>query len=223
MKRVLILVEGITEANFTQDVLAPHLLSKGIFLQKPSVIVTKIVVGKPYFKGGVSKYNVIKEQLFNLLKDTNVSAVTTMFDYYAFPKDFIGWQTIPAGDVYQKITHLEKIFGDDFQSSRFIPFLMLHEFENLLFSHVEEISTEFAPDKKSRELEQIRAKFPSPEEINDNPNTTASKRLVSLFPDYQKDVNGRNIARRIGLAKIREACQHFDTWVRKLEQLAQAE
>lgn len=57
------------------------------------------------FKGGVSKYAPIKDELIKLCQASN-SIVTTMFDYYAMPEDTpsIDHQDI---DIYKRIDFIE--------------------------------------------------------------------------------------------------------------------
>lgn len=74
------------------------------------------------------------------------------------------------------------------------------------------------PGKKSKVL-KIRNQFNSPEEIDDNPNTSPSKRILGIFPGYQKVFDGPLIVGKIGLQKIRDECVHFNDWVTKLETL----
>jgi hypothetical protein len=74
------------------------------------------------------------------------------------------------------------------------------------------------PGKKD-EMLKIKRKFKSPENIDDNPSSTPSKRLYKIFPDYEKVADGPIIVERIGLKKIREECAHFDRWVTRLEKL----
>jgi len=62
----------------------------------------------------------------------------------------------------------------------------------------------------------IRAQFPSPEHIDDDPLTAPSKRIQGLLPDYQKPVARLLIAQRIGLAKMRSECHHFGDWITRL-------
>ncbi|HJK29570.1 MAG TPA: DUF4276 family protein, partial [Methanocorpusculum sp.] len=60
----------------------------------------------------------------------------------------------------------------------------------------------------------------APEEINTSPETAPSKRLKKLYPHYSKTVEGMAIAERIGLAKMRKCCPHFNAWITELEQVA---
>ena len=99
------------------------------------------------------------------------------------------------------------------------PYLMTHEFEALLFSKPSEISLALNAPMASGPLEQIRASFPTPEEINDNPLTAPSKRITSILPGYKKVVHGPNVAGRIGLQLMRQQCTHFSDWIGWLEDL----
>ena len=69
------------------------------------------------------------------------------------------------------------------------------------------------------ELGEVRSSFPSPEDINDNPDTAPSKRIKMLLPEYQKVVAGPLIAKETGLDTIRAECPRFADWLAKLESL----
>lgn len=62
-------------------------------------------------------------------------------------------------------------------------------------------------------MKAIRASVASPEEINEGPTTAPSKRLLGLFPGYQKTLYGPMAAAAQGLAPLRAACPHFNQWV----------
>jgi hypothetical protein len=132
MKKVHILVEGQTEVTFVREVLYPHLFSHGIVLQ-PKLVVTKRVKAGGHFKGGVVSYDQVKRDLERLLRDTSASLVTTLLDYYGLPTDFPGQGTKPGGDCYARVTHVEDAFARDIADPRFLPHLVLHEFEALVF------------------------------------------------------------------------------------------
>ena len=70
-----------------------------------------------------------------------------------------------------------------------------------------------------QELTAIRKEFPTPEDINDDPNTEPSKRIEQIFADYDKPTDGPLIAQEIGLAAIRAQCPRFNAWVARLESL----
>jgi hypothetical protein len=75
-----------------------------------------------------------------------------------------------------------------------------------------------APDTRVR-LEEIRNGFPTPEDINDDPLTTPSARVLNVFPGYRKGLHGPLAPGRIGLDVMRRECAHFNQWVSRLESL----
>ena len=103
-------------------------------------------------------------------------------------------------------------------SSRFIPFVMMHEFEALLFSYCELLLSGSASPSSPNGSQAIRDAFGSPEEIDDSPDTAPSKRILALIPGYQKPLTGTLAALEIGLATMRVECPHFDEWLKRLEQ-----
>ncbi|MCI0395620.1 MAG: DUF4276 family protein [Chloroflexi bacterium] len=216
MKRVLILVEGLTEETFVNRVLAPHLRTRDVE-PIPTLVKTKRTAAGPHFKGGLSSYGKVKNDVVRLLNDSDAAVVTTMLDFYALPRDFPGMNTLPRGNCYTRVAHLEKSFAQDIDRPAFFPYLSLHEFEALLFVDVEKIALQFTQLNRLNELVAIRQAFKSPEEIDDNPKTAPSKRLESLFPEYNKPLHGTLIALEIGLDAIRKECRHFNTWLARLE------
>jgi hypothetical protein len=89
----------------------------------------------PNFKGGVTSWNQIERDLRNLLGDTNAAAITTLIDYYGLPKDVPGMST-RKGSSMARVAHVEKAIADQFNDRRLRPFLMLHEFEAMLFTNI---------------------------------------------------------------------------------------
>src|SRR6202035_3804862 len=91
MVRLLALVEGPTERNFVQRILAPH-------LGYHSVEFHSRVIGQPGHKGGVGPWQRAQREMVNLIRQEPGSVFTTMFDYYALP---MGWpgkrETIERG------------------------------------------------------------------------------------------------------------------------------
>ncbi|RKH63720.1 DUF4276 family protein [Corallococcus interemptor] len=219
MKRILILVEGQTEETFVREVLAPHLLRLGLALI-PRLVVTKYVKEGGRFKGGVPQYALVHGDLRRLLGDTGAMCVTSMLDYYGLPKDFPGLATRPQGDCYARVEHVERAFAQDIGNRRFLPHLVLHEFEALLFTDPGQCSISFSTEEISK-LQAIRASVQSPEEINEHPDTAPSKRVLAVSPGFQKTLHGPLAVMSIGLPAIRAACPHFAQWLSKLEALAE--
>ena len=100
---------------------------------------------------------------------------------------------------------------------RFVPFVVMHEFEALLFSDCSAFAVAIGRPALASNFQAMRNAFATPEEINDSPATAPSKRIASLVPGYQKPLLGTMAALQIGLSTIRAACPHFDTWMTLLE------
>ena len=107
--------------------------------------------------------------------------------------------------------------GANFDRRRFIPFVVMHEFEALLFSDCAAFARGVGRPTLARSFQAIRDQFDNPEAINDSPITAPSKRVEQLIPGYQKPLFGNVAALEIGLNKIRDACPHFGSWLQKLE------
>jgi hypothetical protein len=217
MRKVLILVEGQTEETFVKNIIQPYFNKSQLFCV-PKLAVTRRVKDGPDFKGGITSYDKVKGDILRLLQDSSAVCVTTMIDYYGFAS-LIDYPGKLSGTCYDKASQVEEYFKTDINNSRFMPYLQIHEFEGLLFSSPEEIASVLIDTKKADQLNEISAQFPSPEHINDNPQTAPSKRIIKLFPYYNKPSHGLLIAKRIGFDAIRKKCCHFDAWLKKLEAL----
>jgi len=98
------------------------------------LLKTKVVKNGPDFKGGVTTFGKIENDIKKLLSDKK-ALVTTMTDYYGLPSDTPGFTPRPDGSPMEKVTYVEQSLYSYFKSpSNFIPFLVLHEYEALLFS-----------------------------------------------------------------------------------------
>ncbi len=214
MKRVYVLAEGQTEETFLRDVLGPHLLPLEISLTAV-IVSTKRIKSGLKFKGGISHFNQIRDELRRLLGDSSVAAVSTMFDYYGLPFDFPGRLEL-KGSCFERVATLEAALALSIGDPRLIPYLSLHEFEALLFAGVGEFGSVFLKSKIPIDLQDAAR---SPEEVNDGPETHPAKRILRHYPAYQKPIHGPLIIGRIGLPTIRARCSHFDSWVSKLEAL----
>lgn len=219
MNRVYVSVEGQTEETFVRELLRRHLWERNVDLQ-PVVITTHRVKQGNKFKGGVLSYDQARNEVHLLLKDKKATAVTTLYDLYHLPRDFPGQSTRPKKDGRAKALHLEKAFQDDIGSRHFWPHLQVHEFEAFLFVDPARTASLFAGMADlAEQLQKIRKKFPTPEDINDNPATAPSKRILSIYPRYEKPLYGTMVALEVGLDAIRAECPHFDEWVTWLESL----
>ncbi|WP_353932671.1 DUF4276 family protein [Okeanomitos corallinicola TIOX110] len=206
MIRVQIFVEGQTEETFVRELLYNHFLQQNIYVN-------------PILLGGAVTYGKIRKELSRKCSEDSTAFVTTMLDLYGLPKDFPGKSSIPStNNPFEKAEYLEKQMGVDIGTQNFIPNLLVHEFEGLLYSNPQAFLGWF--DQSVVEiLESERKLFPSPEHINDSPITAPSKRILRCCPGYDKPLHGSLIAMDIGLDTIRNQCQHFDKWLTKLENI----
>ena len=216
MTRVYLLVEGQTEEAFVRELLEPHYARLGLYLT-PIIVSTS-----PGYKGGVVSYAKIKPQLLRLCRQDAAAHVTTLFDLYALPQDFPGKADAAypsAGTGHMKAAFLEAQLTQDIDQSNFIPNLVVHEFEALLFVDTRKFSEWVDNYKIVISLGDQAQKYESPEDINDSPQTAPSKRILAAMPNYQKTVHGPLIACAIGLDAMRVACPHFHKWLEKMETL----
>ncbi len=215
MSRLYLLVEGQTEEAFVNELLLPHYTRQGLYL------IPIIVSTSPGHKGGVVSYAKIRPQIEKLCKQDTAAHVSTLFDLYALPSDFPGKASAdyPAmGSGRQKAEFLEAALANDVGQRNFIPNLLVHEFEALLFVRVEAFAEWTDDDRVLEPLNAISATT-APEDINDSPQTAPSKRILAAMQGYQKTLHGPLIACDIGLDEMRAACPHFAQWLERIESL----
>ena len=214
MKRLYILCEGQTEEEFVNVILNPYLQNMGVYAQ-PIVCTTKRTPTRKY-KGGVTSFAKMKKELRRLCGEHPNELVTTMFDLYAFPYGTINLKNIPS-DVYDKAEFIEKAITDEIgiRVDNMVFSLILHEFEGLLFSDVPAFEN-IADQEAVAILRGVRAAVPTPEHINESPETAPSKHIKKVIPDYSKPADGIVVAEEIGIEKIKNECHHFAKWLDKL-------
>lgn len=226
MARLLVHVEGETEESFVNEVLATHLLKYGY--EK----VSARLVGNARQRdrrGGIRAWSAVRKDILNHLKEDVGCLSTTMVDYYALPQ--AGQCIWPGRDEAAVCVFNEKAItvetalsvdicrelGDGFDPRRFVPYVMMHEFEGLLFSNPTKFGQGIGRPDLVPMFQEIRDLFSTPEEINDSPQTAPSKRIIQLFPYYEKPLMGTLAILEIGLESIRQECPFFRSWVNKLE------
>ena len=219
MRRVLASVEGQTEEIFIRDVLVPHLWDHGVALQQV-ILKTKRPAGLPPGRGGVSKWSLIERELKILLADSDAALITTMYDLYGLPADTPGWTRSANENPHQRADNVEMGMRRTFADRRFQPYLQVHEFEALLFAAPDHVEQRAGKSTLSKAISEVSERAGGPELVNDNPQTAPSKRLVSLWPEFTKTLDGPAIVKEAGLTTIRAKCPHFDRWVAALEAVA---
>ncbi len=226
MTRLLVHVEGQTEESFVNQVLAPHLSARGF-----SNVGARLMgnARQRYQRGGIRAWATVRKDIVNHLKEDSACVVTTMADYYGLPQH--GPKAWPGRAQAREhafpcnaetvenalVTDVLEQMGPDFNPERFIPYVMMHEFEAMLFSNCERFAEGIGEPKLAPKFQGIRDTFGCPEEIDDSPETAPSKRIASLVPGYQKPLMGTLASLEIGLAAIRSSCPHFRSWLERLE------
>ena len=228
MTRLLVHVEGQTEEDFVNQVLAPNLCARGF-----SKVGARLMgnARQRYQRGRIRAWTTVRKEIVNQFKGDSASISTIMVDYYGLPQTGSGaWpgrseareHTFPnnaktvedalALDVCEQM-------GTDFNRERFIPYVMMHEFEAMLFGDCDRFAEGIGEPELAPKFLEIRDKFRCPEEIDDSPKTAPSKRITSLVPGYQKPLMGTLASLEIGLTAIRSACPHFRSWLEHLEHM----
>lgn len=231
MARLLVHVEGETEETFVSEVLAPHLYAHGYEKVGARLIGNSRLRRR---RGGIRSWSSVRADIVNHLHGDAGAITTTMVDYYALPRS--GPEAWPGRDRAASVPFVQKastvenalqsdltaLMGADFNPRRFIPFVVMHEFEGILFSDCASFSRGIYRPELQAAFQAIRDGFSTPEEINDSPLTAPSKRVLDLIPNYEKPLLGTLAVLAIGLNTLRAQCPHFNDWVIRLERAAEA-
>jgi hypothetical protein len=215
--RVLVVVEGQTEESFVGSVLAPALWPHEVF-------ATPILLGPRGHKGGRTNYARVSRDVLTFLKQDTTAYCTTMVDLYGIGKGFPGIPPPTNLSNIEKVRHVETAFKEDIcqripdfrPDVRFIPYLQLHEYEALLFSDPLAFANGINQGNLANRFKAIRDEFDTPEDINDDPTTAPSKRVLLAYPSYRKVIEGTQAAQAVGVTKIGEECPHFREWLQTL-------
>ncbi len=232
MTRLLVHVEGQTEETFVNEILREYLVNRGYSS------VSARIMGNARLRrrrGGIRSWPSAKRDIVTHLRQDRVSVSTTMVDFYGMPQQGDGaWPgRATAGHlaIPGKAAHVERELlksvtedmGDNFDQRRFVPFVVIHEFEGLLFSDCSAFSQAIGRPDLAASLSEIRNSVSTPEHINDSPLTAPSKRVEQLIRGYEKQLFGNLAILAISLERIREACPHFATWLDRLDRLGNPE
>lgn len=151
-----------------------------------------------------------------------------MLDFYGLGNGFPGMPCPPHLSNQEKVVHVERAIAEDLSGEvpdlrpevRFLPYLQLHEYEGLLFSDPASFAAAIRKPTLAEQFERIRREVDTPEDINNDPISAPSKRVLRLHSSYRKVLDGVTAAKAVGLACMRRECAHFRTWIERLESLA---
>jgi Domain of unknown function (DUF4276) len=221
MARLLVHVEGQTEESFVRNLLAPRLLPHGY----DSVAARLMGNARQRDKrGGVQTWPALRNEVVRHLREDRSAIATLMVDYYAMPVSWPGRNAAASAPHPDKAALVQDAIAQDVQSSmgrgfnarRFVPFVLLHEYESLLFSDCVAFATGVGEPDLAPEFQKIVTQCGSPEEINDSPITAPSKRIIQLMPGYSKVLLGTLAALEIGIAQMEQKCPNFGLWIERL-------
>jgi len=217
---VIALVEGLTEKNFIESLVAPWLARRNVF-------ITPTILTKPGQKGGDVKFSRARRDIGKHLKQRDTTYLTLFMDYYGIKSDWPGCKEAKKISDHRKKAEAVNTataqavvasFEKQNAARRFIPYIGMHEFEALLFSAPPVLARHLGI--KEQEVQEILAECGEPEKINDSSKTAPSKRLDELSAKhFKKTTTGIAIASETGLPGIRGKCPLFDAWLKKLETL----
>lgn len=135
-----------------------------------------------------------------------------MLDLYGLGAGFPGFPVPANMSSIDKVRRIEAAVKADICNSipdfrsdlRFLPYIQLHEYEGLLFSDPAAFATGIHQPGLARVFQDVRDRFPAPEDINDNADTAPSRRVLNAYPRYRKVLHGTLAARE---------CPHFRDWL----------
>ena len=212
MKRVYIVVEGQTEQEFVNSMIAPYFQDLGIYSVTPILIRTS-----RSGRGGMVNYRHLYNTVQMLLQSSQTDfIVTTFIDFFRIPHTMPKYEECMAKpDDGQRIKALEEAMNEDISDCRFFSYIQLHEFEALLFSDNKGFESYF-DGKEAERTSAIIATYENPENINSSSEGAPSKRLLRIKPDYNTALEGNLIALEIGINAILEKCPRFAEWINNI-------
>lgn len=198
MVRIGISVEGTTEERFVKLVLAPYLLVKGIDIT-------------PISMGGDVNVHRVKSELKKIAP--SFQYVTTLYDFY-------GFKNKAAAETKDSLEKRIRQASHASIQTKLIPYIQMYEFEGLLFSCPDGMAHVLNGKGVKDWCESVLGQFQgNPERINNSKSNAPSKRLEQ-HTRYRKTTHGPDIAKKIGIDKIRGKCAGFDQWLTQLEKTA---
>ena len=230
MARLFVHVEGETEEDFVNEVLGPYLVSRGYSSVSARILGNTRQRDR---RGGIRPWTSAKQDIVRHLLQNRGCIATTMIDYYGLPRTgnraWPGRAEASTMAPNQKAVAVESAVAAEIAArmgwsvahdNRFVPFVVMHEFEGLLFSNCAAFARAIGRPWLANAFQGIRDQFTTPEDINDSPVTAPSKRVEQLVAGYQKPIFGNLAALETGLDAIRNECPHFNDWLVALEERA---
>ncbi|WP_283136902.1 DUF4276 family protein [Rhizohabitans arisaemae] len=211
MPRLHILCEGQTEETVVREIIAPYFAVGDIHVTW-SIHKTKRPAGGCAYKGGLGTWGRLLPEIRLLLRDSSITLLTTLFDYYGLPGDVPGMATRPHGTPYDRVAHVERSMAEAVGDRRFAPHLVLHEIETWVLLGHDALAELTGDDGLAEAMRLIVSTAHGAELVNDGITTAPSKRILNLCPRYRKTSDGPLVISEVGIDDIRKACPHADGW-----------
>jgi hypothetical protein len=218
VKRVNVVVEGPTEKSFIDNVLAEALWPHEVYL-------TARILGIPGKKGGRPSYERLRGDVIRLLRGDPTAFCFMMLDLTAWVRAFQDLQQVRQASK-KAFTWKQPLRR--MSARRFLSFAQMRGSSRIssctslrrCFSAARANSPGQLINLNLKHTSKpIRDGFPTPEHINDGPETAPSKQVLACCPRYRKVIDGTLAAQAIGVDRMRRECPHFRSWLEQLESL----
>lgn len=222
MKSLIFVVEGETEEEFVNRLLAPYLIEfEGLNTEIRAVLIEMSGGGHGY-----SNIEHLKNTIQPLLHKVPEPVITTFIDYYGINSErkMPGYTSIVTGDAERRIAHMQETLNEEVQKIKsyryFIPYIQQHEMETLLFVNPEE-GFDLEDKKIKDEVVVLCGQFESIEDINCTPTGAPSKRLEQIYQKHHKKYNKVVDAVDIielsgGIPAVLSKCPRFAKWITRV-------
>ena len=133
MRNVAVLVEGQSEEAFIKQLLQAYVFDQQDSWLTPVVVETSRAASGQKRKGGGSWSHYLAD-IRKLLGSRHYAVVTTLIDFYGYPHDGPHAQCETAHGARACAREKARGMAAAVSSNRFLPFVLLHEFETLVLA-----------------------------------------------------------------------------------------
>ncbi|WP_020392660.1 DUF4276 family protein [Kribbella catacumbae] len=216
-RQIAIVVEGQTESAFVSEILAPYLQPMNVYVT-PVIVKTSRLADGTTFKGGGMVWKHYDNDIRRLLRASHLRCVSILVDFYAYPRNAPGADCCARPHRPRRCTELRiAAMADAVADPRFVPHVVLHEFETWVIAAAMETSHVLGDQAVAKRLQvQAQSVEGDVELLNDSSATAPSKRVLKSWPDYDKVTDGIEVIREAGLPVVMERCPGLSTWVDQL-------
>ena len=210
MRRLLVHVEGQTEEQFVNEIVAPYLgiAASPAYRRGSWGLVASVLTEAAFGRGpgSVARWSVISG------KTRGTRRTDGRLLWHA--ADWPGRTSAPMRPLERRAAALAGALREDFPwelRARVFPCVLMHEFEAFVFADIDRAVRAWGLEAVGPKLREVRSAFPSPEHINDSPITAPSKRIQAVVDGYEKPLMGALAVLEIGVERLRLECASLPT------------